>query len=125
MLFVNFNYIIINNIDIIIWWFFVISIGCLFISLCYVISINNLYFEKMVGYECGFDPFSDARNPIHVKFYLISILFLIFDVEMIFFFIWIVSLNSITIIGYYCMFIFYVFLMLSFIFEIKNKVIYI
>jgi NADH-quinone oxidoreductase subunit A len=53
---------------------------------CYLISGNNLYYEKSSGYECGFDPFSDAREPFYVKFYLIAILFIIFDVEVVFFF---------------------------------------
>jgi NADH-quinone oxidoreductase subunit A len=56
------------------------------LGLCYVLSGNNLYYEKSSGYECGFDPFSDAREPFYVKFYLIAILFIIFDVEVVFFF---------------------------------------
>ena len=41
------------------------------LALCYVLSGNNLYYEKTSGYECGFDPFSDAREPFYIKFYLI------------------------------------------------------
>ena len=59
---------------------------CVFIILAYVISEKNLYYEKISGYECGFDPFSDAREPFSIKFYLISILFILFDIELIYFF---------------------------------------
>jgi NADH-quinone oxidoreductase subunit A len=56
------------------------------VSLCYLIADHYLYSEKISGYECGFDPFSDARDPFNIKFYLISILFIIFDIELIYFF---------------------------------------
>lgn len=68
--------------------FFLLSCGLSFLLLgiCYLLSENNLYFDKVDGYECGFDPFSDARDPFYIKFYLVAILFLLFDVEIIFFF---------------------------------------
>ena len=69
-------------------FFFIICILglCLvLLGLGYIIADHNLYYEKTQGYECGFDPFSDAQDPFNVKFYLISILFLLFDIELIFF----------------------------------------
>lgn len=70
---------------------FVIAIAsmglCLLLfGIAYCLSDSNMYLDKLSGYECGFDPFSDARDPFNIKFYLVSILFLIFDVEIIFFF---------------------------------------
>jgi len=62
------------------------AICTLVLGVSYLITIKNPYNEKNTGYECGFDPFSDAREPFYVKFYLISILFIIFDVEVVFFF---------------------------------------
>jgi len=62
------------------------TISTLMLLLSYVISDKNLYYEKVSGYECGFDPFSDAREPFSIKFYLISILFILFDIELIYFF---------------------------------------
>src|SRR5690349_13280731 len=80
--------------------FIIVSI---ILGLCYIISSNNLYYEKSSGYECGFDPFSDVREPFYVKFYLIAILFIIFDVEVIFFFPWIFSLFQISYFGLWMM----------------------
>lgn len=71
------------------YFFFVLIIICicfLMLLLCYLISSPKLYYEKLTGYECGFDPFSEARDPFDIKFYLISILFILFDVELLYFF---------------------------------------
>jgi NADH-quinone oxidoreductase subunit A len=97
--------------------FFICS---LILILCYFISGNTLYYEKTSGYECGFDPFSDAREPFYVKFYLIAILFIIFDVEIVFFFPWIFSLVNISYFGIYMMYIFLVILTIGFIYEWKK-----
>lgn len=88
--------------------------------LCYVLSGNNLYYEKSSGYECGFDPFSDAREPFYVKFYLIAILFIIFDVEIIYFFPFIFSIVQISYIGLFVMYIFLVILGIGFMYEWKK-----
>jgi NADH-quinone oxidoreductase subunit A len=92
----------------------------LILGLCYLISGNNLYYEKTSGYECGSDPFSDAREPFYVKSYLIAILFIIFDVEIVFFFPWIFSLLNISYFGIYIMYIFLVMLAIGFIYEWKK-----
>jgi len=105
-------------------FFFYIIISffiCLIILLlCYILSGNNLYYEKTSGYECGFDPFSDAREPFYVKFYLIAILFIIFDVEVVFFFPWIFSLVEISYYGLFTMYIFLVVLGIGFAYEWKK-----
>jgi len=88
--------------------------------LCYILSGNNLYYEKSSGYECGFDPFSDAREPFYVKFYLIAILFIIFDVEIIYFFPFIFSIVQISYIGLFVMYIFLVILGIGFMYEWKK-----
>jgi NADH-quinone oxidoreductase subunit A len=90
------------------------------LGLCYILSGNNLYYEKTSGYECGFDPFSDAREPFYVKFYLIAILFIIFDVEVVFFFPRIFSIVEISYYGLFVMYIFLVILGLGFIYEWKK-----
>lgn len=64
----------------------VILICCIMLVICYLISSPKLYYEKTTGYECGFDPFSEARDPFDIKFYLISILFILFDIELLYFF---------------------------------------
>ena len=72
-----------------------ICVSCIFLLFCYLISLKNPYTEKNFGYECGFDPFSDARSPFNVKFYLVSIVFIIFDIEVAFFFPFAISLKEI------------------------------
>lgn len=57
--------------------------------------------EKLSTYECGFEPFEDARNTFDIKFYLIAILFLIFDIEVVFLFPWSVTLNYLGSFGFW------------------------
>lgn len=56
------------------------------IGLSYLVSGSNPDVEKVSAYECGFDPYEDARNLFDVRFYLVAILFIIFDLEAVFFF---------------------------------------
>ena len=62
--------------------------------------------EKLSAYECGFAPFEDARVRFDVRFYLVAILFIIFDLEVAFLFPWAISLSSIGILGYLSMMFF-------------------
>ena len=59
--------------------------------------------EKLSAYECGFDAFDDARHKFDVRFYLVAILFIIFDLEIAFLFPWAVSLGSIGLFGFWSM----------------------
>ena len=77
--------------------------------------------EKTSGYECGFDPFSDARDTFHIRFYLLAILFIIFDIEIVFFFPWILSINTFFLTGFYTMSMFLFILLLGFLYEWKKK----
>jgi NADH:ubiquinone oxidoreductase subunit 3 (subunit A) len=72
-----------SKIGLLILFSFVLASIILFLSLR--LSTNNPDSEKLSAYECGFDPYEDARNVFDVKFYLIAILFLIFDLEAVFF----------------------------------------
>ena len=71
---------------------FSIFLASLIILLSYTFSISNPDVEKVSAYECGFDPYEDARNVFDVRFYLIAILFIIFDLEAVYFFPWSISL---------------------------------
>lgn len=73
--------------------------------------------EKLSAYECGFAPFEDARLPFDVRFYLVAILFIIFDLETAFLFPWAVVLRHIGVFGFISMGIFLGLLILGFIFE--------
>lgn len=82
--------------------------------------VNNS--EKLSGYECGFDPFNDARDTFYIKFYLVSILFIIFDIEIIYFFPWVISITNISIVSFYTMTYFFIFLIIGFWYEWQKNV---
>lgn len=73
--------------------------------------------EKLSPYECGFEAFSDARLKFDVRFYLIAILFIIFDLEIAFLFPWAVSLKDIGLFGFFSMLSFLIILTVGFIYE--------
>jgi NADH-quinone oxidoreductase subunit A len=73
--------------------------------------------EKLSPYECGFEPFEDARGRFDVRFYLVAILFIIFDLEVAFLFPWAVSLGNIGLLGFWSMMIFLGVLTIGFIYE--------
>ena len=73
--------------------------------------------EKLSAYECGFNAFDDARMKFDVRFYLVSILFIIFDLEVAFLFPWAVSLKEVGVYGFWSMMIFLGILTIGFIYE--------
>jgi len=75
---------------------------------------------KLSAYECGFDAFEDARTKFDVRFYLVAILFIIFDLEVAFLFPWAVSLGKIGAFGFWSMMVFLVVLTVGFIYEWKK-----
>lgn len=76
--------------------------------------------EKNSAYECGFDAFMDARNKFDVRFYLVSLLFIIFDLEIAFLFPWAISLGKIGMFGFWSMMVFLGVLTVGFIYEWKK-----
>ena len=95
-----------------------LSIGFIFIN--FLAAPNNPDPEKLSAYECGFDAFSDSRIQFDVRFYLVAILFIIFDLEIAFLFPWAISLGSIGLLGFYSMMIFLFTLTIGFIYEWKK-----
>ena len=73
--------------------------------------------EKLSPYECGFDPFEDTRGRFDVRYYLVAILFIIFDLEVAFLFPWAVSLSNIGMFGFWSMMFFLVILTIGFVYE--------
>ena len=73
--------------------------------------------EKLSPYECGFEPFADARNKFDVRFYLVAILFIIFDLEVAFLFPWAVTLGKLGLYGFWSMIVFLAVLTVGFIYE--------
>ncbi|MSP81551.1 MAG: NADH-quinone oxidoreductase subunit A [Alphaproteobacteria bacterium] len=83
----------------------------------YLIAPQRPDGEKLSSYECGFDAFSDARGQFDVRFYLVSILFIIFDLEVAFLFPWATSLGEIGAFGFWSMVVFLGVLTIGFIYE--------
>ena len=86
-----------------------------------VFSKKTTDLSKSSAYECGFQPFSDSRNKIDIRFYLVAILFIIFDLEIMFLFPWSLALSSLTAMGFVSMFCFLLILTLGFFYEWKKK----
>ncbi len=76
--------------------------------------------EKLSPYECGFEPFGDSRKQFDVRFYLVAILFIIFDLEVAFLFPWAVSLAEIGTFGFWSMMVFLGILTIGFVYEWKK-----
>lgn len=76
--------------------------------------------EKISSYECGFNPFSDARNKFEIRYYLIAILFIIFDLELLFLFPWVICINTLNTEAIFSMIYFLLLLTLGFIYEWYN-----
>ena len=76
--------------------------------------------EKLSPYECGFDPFDDARSKFDIRFYLVAILFIIFDLEVAFLFPWAIVFGDIGFFGFFSMMLFLTILTIGFIYEWKK-----
>jgi NADH-quinone oxidoreductase subunit A len=76
--------------------------------------------EKLSAYECGFDAFDDARRKFDVRFYLVAILFIIFDLEVAFLFPWAITLGEIGMFGFWSMVLFLFVLTVGFVYEWKK-----
>ncbi len=96
----------------------ILSIG--FIVLNLLASPKNPDPEKLSAYECGFEPFNDSRMEFDIRFYLVAILFIIFDLEIAFLFPWAITLGNIGIFGFVSMMIFLSILTVGFIYEWKK-----
>jgi NADH-quinone oxidoreductase subunit A len=96
------------------------ALSALLVFLPMVVARQKPDTEKLSSYECGFDAFSDARGRFDVRFYLVAILFIIFDLEVAFLFPWAVALRTIGAAGYWSMMGFLGVLTIGFIYEWKK-----
>ena len=94
-----------------------IAFSLVFVGAAVLIARQNPDDEKLSAYECGFEAFDDARHQFDVRFYLVAILFIIFDLEVAFLFPWAVSLGDIGVYGFWSMMIFLGVLTVGFIYE--------
>ena len=106
--------------SIIIFIFISIALSIGFVAINYILSPKNPDPEKLSAYECGFEAFSDSRIQFDVRFYLVAILFIIFDLEIAFLFPWAVSLGNIGLLGFFSMMLFLFVLTIGFIYEWKK-----
>ncbi len=97
-----------------------IVLGLVLILAALVIAVRNPDPEKISAYECGFNAFDDARMKFDVRFYLVSILFIIFDLEVAFLFPWAVSFQENGVFGFWSMMIFLAILTVGFAYEWKK-----
>ncbi|MGI9308085.1 MAG: NADH-quinone oxidoreductase subunit A [Gammaproteobacteria bacterium] len=96
------------------------GIGCLLLALGFLLGRGEKDSAKLSPYECGFDPFEDSRMKFDVRYYLVAILFIIFDLEIAFLFPWAVSLDVIGVFGIVAMAVFLGVLVVGFIYEWKK-----
>ncbi|MGH1403169.1 MAG: NADH-quinone oxidoreductase subunit A [Alphaproteobacteria bacterium] len=85
-----------------------------------LVGVRNPDPEKLSAYECGFDAFTDARNKFDVRFYLVTLLFIIFDLEIAFLFPWAITLGKIGAFGFWSMIVFLSILTVGFVYEWKK-----
>ena len=96
-------------------------ISCIVFGISYIFSTRTVDKEKVSAYECGFNPFEDARNQFDVRFYLVAILFIIFDLEVMFLIPFSISLNLLTNFGLGLGFIFIIILAIGILYEWRYK----
>ena len=82
---------------------FATFLGLLIISLSYLLVTQSPETEKLSTYECGFDPYGDTREQFNIRFYIIAILFVLFDIEIIFMLPWCLSLAQLDLLGFWSM----------------------
>ena len=109
-----------DYLSIIIFLFVALTLSIGFIILNFIFSPKNPDPEKLSAYECGFEAFGDSRMEFDVRFYLVAILFIIFDLEIAFLFPWAISLGSIGALGFWSMMIFLFILTVGFVYEWKK-----
>ena len=97
-----------------------LALSLLFIVGALILAPSNPDPEKTSTYECGFNAFDDARMKFDVRFYLVAILFIIFDLEVAFLFPWAVSLGDIGLIGFWSMVVFLGVLTIGFVYEWRS-----
>ncbi len=96
------------------------GIGLVLLGIGFAIGHGQKDAEKLSPYECGFEPFEDSRMKFDVRYYLVAILFIIFDLEIAFLFPWAIVLDEIGVFGFWAMMLFLGVLVVGFIYEWKK-----
>jgi len=106
-----------NYITVVIYLVVALLLSLVIINFSFLLVIQNPETEKLSSYECGFEPYEDARHQFDVKFYLIAILFVVFDVETMFLLPWSICLVKLNSLGFWSM--------IDFVFELGIGFIYV
>ena len=109
-----------NYLPVLIFIFIGLVMGMVLLSLGFLLGPHKPDAEKGSPYECGFEAFEDARMKFDVRFYLVAILFILFDLEIAFFFPWAVVLDKVGPVGFWAMMLFLGILVIGFIYEWKK-----
>lgn len=122
---INFNAIMFNDtesllkneyLSILIYLMVAILLSVVIITFSYLLVIQNPETEKMSAYECGFEPYEDARHKFDVKFYLVGMLFIVFDIETMYLIPWSVTISKLNLLGFWSMIDFIIELGIGFIY---------
>ena len=116
----SYEALLVDYLPIIIFLGLAIVIGLALMLSAVVLAVRNPDPEKVSAYECGFNAFDDARMKFDVRFYLVSILFIIFDLEVAFLFPWAVAFPYMNPVGFWSMMVFLAVLTVGFAYEWKK-----
>ena len=88
---------------IIVYLFVAVLLSIIIVFFSYMLSVQNPETEKMSAYECGFEPYEDARHKFDVRFYSVAILFIVFDIETMFLLPWSLTVSKLNLLGFWAM----------------------
>ena len=111
------NQLLLDYLPLVVFMGIALVIGLALMLAPFLVAVRNPDPEKVSAYECGFNAFDDARMKFDIRFYLVSILFIIFDLEVAFLFPWAVSLGDIGAFGFWSMVVFLGVLTVGFVYE--------
>jgi NADH-quinone oxidoreductase subunit A len=90
---------------------------CILFLLAIILSPKEVTFEKNSPYECGFEPFGDGHSIFNIQFFIVGILFMIFDLELAYLFPWVVNLGNLCFFSFFIMFFFLILLTIGLVYE--------
>jgi NADH:ubiquinone oxidoreductase subunit 3 (subunit A) len=99
----------------------ILCLGFILFLISYLATVKYHDAEKLSPYECGFDPFQDTRGSFDVQFYLVAILFIVFDLEVVYLFPWALILGSLNLSGFFIMYVFLFLLTIGFFYELEKS----
>ena len=114
------NEVLTSYLPIVIFMGVALVVGLALLAAPFLVAFRNPDPEKLSAYECGFNAFDDARMKFDVRFYLVAILFIIFDLEVSFLFPWAVAFGQLGAFGFWSMMVFLAVLTIGFIYEWKK-----